>query len=120
MTTTEQNLPSHVRNVKLAPTADAIDAWRAQTVQYKDGAHYSTDYASFMVNIRTKAGRWRCVTSRIEHNGETYYWTIRGEGSSNGCRETAIREGDIVAAMGHVVGADKLPADVHAALCAQS
>lgn len=90
---------------KLAPTVEAIDAWRDQEKTNKpEGAVFATEYDQYGVNIWTKASHARCVTSRVEHNGEVYYWTIRGEGSSNGGRDYAIRAADIVRAEGWIVG----------------
>jgi hypothetical protein len=89
----------------ITPTVEGIDAWRAQTEANKpEGAYYANDYDQYMVDIWTKASRARCVTSRVEHNGHIWYWTIKGEGSSNGCREYAIRADKIVRAVGHIIG----------------
>jgi hypothetical protein len=92
--------PKHPRTQPLAPTTEAIDAWRAKQPRNPDG---STDGHGehYMVDIKTKAGSWRCVTSAVMHRGERYYWTIRGEGSSNGCRETAIPASKITQARAH-------------------
>lgn len=90
---------------KIAPTVAAIDAWRAQTEKNKpEGAIYANDYDQYGVNIWTKGSMCRYITSRGEHKGRVYYWTIRGEGSSNGSRDTAIWADDIVRAEGWIVG----------------
>jgi hypothetical protein len=92
---------------KIAPTVEAIDAWRARQkrepkiigdteYQMMIGDHYE-------VNIWTKSSACRCITRRVEHDGKVWYWTIKGEGSSNGCREYEIPADKIVRAEGWMV-----------------
>ena len=95
---------------KLAPTPEAIDAWRARTKQFNvDGTvKYATEYADYGVNIWTKASRARCVVSRVVgKDGVVGYGTIVGEGSSNGSRHYIIWAPQIVRAEGWVVGSDE-------------
>ncbi len=96
-----------MKTIPLAPTAEAVNDWLGREQRRPDGSHHAND-ESFMVDVRTKAGSWRCITSPAggkgigRHGYEDYgWWTIRGEGSSNGCRETWISAGQIVAARGH-------------------
>jgi hypothetical protein len=91
--------------VKLAPTVEAIDAWLAlEKLNKPADAYYATEYDQYGVNIYTKASAARCITSRVvDQYGHVHYWTIRGEGSSNGCREYAIRADRIVRAEGWIV-----------------
>lgn len=78
---------------KLAPTFDAIESWRKQDSQRRG------------VDIRTKAGTWRCISGVASYSdGSRGYWTIRAEGKSSEGRETAIHESAIVAARGWTVG----------------
>jgi hypothetical protein len=85
-------------DTRLTPTMEAIDAWIARTEHDPKTGHIrSWCDDSYMVDIRTKSGRWRCITSK---RGDGY-WTIRGEGSSNGCRETWVPADRIVEARGH-------------------
>lgn len=85
----------------LAPTAEAVDDWLAKdkALRRPDGSRHASD-GSYGVDIRTRSGSWRCVTSRVVHNGRVVYWTIRGEGSSNEGRETYIYADDIAEARG--------------------
>jgi len=78
---------------KLAPTKEAINAHRA------------TDTSHYGVAIRTKRGSWRCVvaTARNAYGDDLGYWTIAGEGSSNGSRRTFIRYDEVVEARGYIV-----------------
>jgi hypothetical protein len=100
-----------IREIKLKPTREAIDTWLSLTqLNRSEDAVYVTEYTHFGVDIRTKAGSWRCIISGqaglgITSSGiEDYgYWTIRGEGSSNGSRETWIFVKDVVAARGHII-----------------
>ena len=94
-------------STKLAPTVEAIDAWLAlEEANKPPGAVFATEYDNYGVDIRTKAGRWRCITMRQHGMGlwrgadVPGYWTIRGEGSSNGCRETWVEVPRIVEARG--------------------
>lgn len=87
---------SDLFNVPIAPTAEAIDDWIARRGS-------SNGWPSYGVNIRTKSGSWRCITGRGENRRGIYYWTIRGEGSSNGGRDTHIYVTQIVAAQGFVI-----------------
>ena len=87
-----------IETTKLAPTVEAIDAWRARGPR---GTHPTDPHHG--VNIWTKAGRVRCVTGKIIWQGRVHYTTIRGEGSSNGCRETLVDAAKIVRAEGWVV-----------------
>ena len=51
--------------------------------------------------VRTKSGSWRCVHSSSgigNGTGRRGYWTIRGEGSSNGGRDTWVWADKIVQA----------------------
>ena len=64
-----------VSGAPMEPTAEAIDAWRAQGGE--------NGWPSYGVDIKTKSGSWRCITERVEEHGHIWYWTIRGEGSSN-------------------------------------
>lgn len=91
----------------LAPTVEAIDEWLGRTQPRADGSYHAND-ESWMVDVRTKSGQWRCITMRHSGSGigrhgqpELGYWTIRGEGSSNGSRETWIFGYQIVEARGH-------------------
>lgn len=96
----------------IAPTVEVIDEWLALEKKHKpEGAHYATEYASFGVNIWTKASQSRCIASKVrDQYGKTWYWTIKGEGSSNGCRKYAIPEDKIVRAVGTIVGdEDQIP-----------
>ena len=94
-------MSSENRAIPLAPTVEAIDSWRAQEKHGPDGSHrYWLDGPAYGVDIRTKASEWRCITSAVEHQGERHYWTIKGEGSSNGCREYAIPASKITQARG--------------------
>jgi hypothetical protein len=59
--------------------------------------------------LSAKAGSWRAITApscKVEEHGFTWYWTIRGEGSSNEGRDTAIRADRITQAEGWIVGDD--------------
>jgi hypothetical protein len=61
-----------------------------------------------MVNIWTKSSEARCVTRRVvSDKGVVGYETIRGEGSSNGCRVYIVWASQIVRAEGYVIGKDK-------------
>lgn len=99
-------------NTKLAPTVEAIDAWLArQTFRGYGPDGVWVDSPIYGVNIWTKGSRCRCIVSRFVGGGErggrpgvVYYETIRGEGSSNGCRHTFIAAPDIVRAEGWTVG----------------
>ena len=95
----------------IAPTVTAIDEWMAQEEANKpEGAVFATDYDNYMVNIWTKAGSCRCITSKQHGMGiesgidRPGWWTIRGEGSSNGCRETWVSAHRVVRAVGIIVG----------------
>lgn len=92
---------------RIAPTAEAIDAWRAQEdANRPKGARYATEYDQYGVNVWTKASRSRCIVGRIVSvvDDSIWYATIRGEGSSNGGRETFIPASKIVRAEGWIVG----------------
>ncbi len=74
----------------LAPTVEAIDEWIARGKSEAD----RPGRPSYGVNVKTKAGSWRAITGpscKVELEGRVWYWTIRGEGSSNEGREMAIR-----------------------------
>ena len=94
----------------LAPTAEAINGWLSRQPRRPDGSHHAND-ETYMVDIRTKAGSWRCIVSQPGGRGyvdgiDDYgWWTIRGEGSSNGSRETWIPARKVVAARGHYLPA---------------
>lgn len=94
----------------IAPTVEAIEAWRAQEQANKPaGAVFANEYDHYGVNIWTKAGSCRCITGQLGRgiiNGADVdgYWTIRGEGSSNGGRETWVPAYKIVRAVGVIVG----------------
>jgi hypothetical protein len=95
------------QSTKLAPTVEAIDAWLAlQEANKPPGARFANEYDQYGVDVRTKAGSWRNVTMRQHGMGIVNgvdapgYWTIRGEGSSNGGRETWISAPHIVQARG--------------------
>jgi hypothetical protein len=79
-----------ISGAPMEPTAEAIDAWRAQRGE--------NGWPSYGVDIKTKSGSWRCITERVEENGHIWYWTICGEGSSNEGRETPIRADQITQA----------------------
>lgn len=84
-----ERIRTHSRTTPLAPTVEAIDDF------------YNGPDRSFRgVNIWTKGSKCRCITGRQEERGHVWYWTIRGEGSSNGSREYAIRADKIVRAEG--------------------
>lgn len=71
----------------IAPTVEAIEAWRAQEAANKpDGAVFATEYDQYGVNVWTKAGGCRCIVGGggFDSSGARGWWTIRGEGSSNG------------------------------------
>lgn len=91
---------------RIAPTVKAIDDWMAQEAANKPtDAVYANDYDQYGVNIWTKASQGRCITSRAtDARGAVWYWTIRGEGSSNGSREYAIRADKITRAEAYIVG----------------
>lgn len=96
---------------KLAPTAEAIDAWMAKEKKFwPDGTQkYATEYAEYGVNVWTKSSRARCITTRVVSNeGVVGYWTIVGEGSSNGCRRYIVWEPQIIKAEGWIVGQDEV------------
>jgi hypothetical protein len=83
---------------KLAPTREAIDAWRA-----REKRSAKPGEPIFGADIRTRSGSWRCVTSYAMRQGDDEpvgYWTIRAEGSSNEGRETYILFADIAEARG--------------------
>ena len=82
----------------LAPTVEAVDEWLNQP-------HVRTGWPSHMVDIRTKSGQWRCVhsSSGEDSRGRRGWWTIRGEGSSNGGRETWVYADKIVQARAHTL-----------------
>lgn len=90
----------------IAPTVEAIDAWIAQEKANKpEAAYYANEYDSYGVNIWTKASQARCITSKTrDQYGNVWYHTIKGEGSSNGCREYPIAADKIVRAVGIIVG----------------
>lgn len=98
----------------IAPTVEAIDEWLAQEAANKpDGAVFAHEYDQYGVNIWTKAGSCRCITGKQHGLGSTNgytdrpgYWTIRGEGSSNGGRDTWVFAHKIVRAVGWIVGED--------------
>jgi cytochrome c2 len=96
---TEGNMGIRLYEQPIAPTVEAIDAWRERSKGHSEPGdlHYG-------VNIWTKAGSCRCITSRGENAHGVYYWTIRGEGSSNGCRETYIYADRIYRAEATIVG----------------
>lgn len=90
----------------IAPTVEAIAAWRAQTGKtYRhENGHETPD--SFGVNVWTKSGSCRCIVGGggLGDGDLPGYWTIRGEGSSNGGRDTWIPAHKIVRAVGWIVG----------------
>jgi len=84
--------------VKLAPTREAIDGWRQQGKPSTKAGE-----PVFGVDIRTRAGSWRCIISAAYSTGDNEfagYWTIRGEGSSNEGKETFIAIDRIAEARG--------------------
>ncbi len=97
----------------IAPTVEAIDAWLAQTEKHKpEGAIFATEYDHYGVNVWTKAGSCRCIAGHSGGHGmgiyngvdSPGYWTIRGEGSSNGGRDTWVWAHKIVRAVAVIIG----------------
>ena len=91
----------------IAPTLEAIEAWRAQEKTNKPAdAVFAKDYDQYGVNVWTKSGSCRCIVGGVGLGpGELPgYWTIRGEGSSNGGRDTWVLVHKIVRAVGWIVG----------------
>ncbi len=96
-----------IANTPPAPTIEAIDNWLAQA-DFEDKGdglrHHVAGTSIYGANIWTKAGSCRCITSKAHWtDGSCGYWTIRGEGSSNGGRETAIPASKIVRAEGWII-----------------
>jgi hypothetical protein len=95
---------------KLAPTVEAIDEWLGRQKPRADGSFHAND-ATYMVDVRTKAGSWRCITMRhsalgfVDGIDGPGWWTIRGEGSSNGSRETWVPARKVVEARGYYMPA---------------
>lgn len=86
----------------IAPTVSAIDEWLG-----REARSIHAGRPTYGVNVKTKAGSWRAITGpscKVEEHGFVWYWTIRGEGSSNEGRETAIRADRITQAEGWIVG----------------
>lgn len=96
---------------RIAPTVEAIEAWRAQEEANKPaGAIFANDYDSYGVNVWTKAGSCRCIAGQLGRGVDSHghdrqgWWTIRGEGSSSGGRETWVYADTVVRAVGVIIG----------------
>jgi hypothetical protein len=93
---------------KIAPTAEAIDAWLAQQPRRPDGSIRHDD-PWYMVNIWTVSGRVRCInigSKSTAFDGTVRYRAIRGVGNSSAGRTTLVREDAIVRAVGIRGGPD--------------
>jgi hypothetical protein len=92
-----------LRYEPLAPTVAAIDEWLARTRRPHEAGE-----PIYGVNVRTKHGRWRCITSpackRVGPDGTPHYETIRAEGKSSEGRDVLVDSRKIVEARGWVVG----------------